>query len=583
MEATATEPAAGKAAPSAITLAIPTKSAQVTTPLTRHSVSARTVSTPASSLPACVDGPIIAQLGVAAHGQDGLRPDDQAAVDTKTDEHGADCGCKQCSETVAAKRIARLHQESERLFHEKFPKAKYYPDSDCEKDHHIWNNLHLQLNHLRCLPEVTQQLLKDVYRRVTYDLPSGEPGFWKRQTEYVSYHETASIIACSDYENRRNFCRCGYYGYSCRDPLCKRCCFTMRGGPAIFEFGDAFDARNEVYYIVLSLSGDLDERKRIIFKDLTKAEWEQIKARGCFEQGKQINYGIPFTEPEDLLKARIYWEQFARTIKQFTGRKKPFAAAFGGPELSVRFLPLRALPHANYVAFADAVTRDDARAMRRVLREFLRGCRRLDYRVYPKVAVYRLPSHTDLREVTDYIFKPVGIAIPYALTADKLDYQPDGMRDLNQEVNQCLDNIRYVFTGLARMNRYGVCNPSAGEANYIGTVSEERLERRANDAKNREKRSEHDKAIKEMFENYKPHKRHKSEQDKYDIFLLRAYQRKILRDGEDYDNLPTRLKQLLRRASAVDKDATGNAPVAPKQSHHDNGHPASPASISPND
>lgn len=330
----------------------------------------------------------------------------------------------------------------------------------------------------------------------------------------------------------------------------------MRGGPAIFEFGDAFDVRKAVYYVVLSLSGEPDERRRIIFKDLTKEEWEQIKARGCFEQGKQINYGIPFADPEDLLKTRIYWKQFARTIKKFTGQKKPFAAAFGGPELSVRFLPLRALPHANYVAFADGVTCDDVRAMRRVLREFLRGCRRVDHRVYPKVAVYRLPSRTDLQEVTDYIFKPIGIAIPYALTADKLDYEATGMCLLNRDVNLFLDNMSVVFSGLDRMNRYGVCNPSAGEDNYIGTVSEERLERRTTSRNYREERRKIDAEIKLMFEEYKPHKRRKSEQDNYDIFLLRAYQRKVLRDGEQPDNLPARLKQLLRRASVVNKGVT---------------------------
>jgi hypothetical protein len=52
--------------------------------------------------------------------------------------------------------------------------------------------------------------------------------------------------------------------------------------------------------------------------------------------------------------------------------------------------------------------------------------------VYPKVAVYRLPEQTDLRKVIDYIFKPIGIAVPYKVTADYLEYQPAGMRALNQ-------------------------------------------------------------------------------------------------------------------------------------------------------
>ena len=449
--------------------------------------------------------------------------------------------------------MARLHQEAAWLFHQSFPEAKYYADPHCEVDHHIWNDLDLQLNHLRCLPDDTQKLLKDVYNRVHYHLANGKPGFWKRQKEFVSYDETASIIACSSYENRRNFCRCGYYGYSCGDPLCKRCAFTMLGGPAIFEFGGAFDAREEVYFIVLSLSGEPDERKRIIFKDLTKAEWQQIKAQGCFEQGKPINYGIPFADPEDVLQGRIYWEKFAGTIKKFTGRGKLFAGAFGGPELSVRFLPLRALPHANYVAFSDGLTRDDVRAMRRALRGFLRGCRRLGHGVYPKVAVYRLPSQTDLREVIDYIFKPIGIAVPYALTADKLDYQPAGMRSLNADVNLFFDNMCLAFDGLDRMNRYGVCNPAARK-NYIGTVSEERLERRAADTARRKAGREETAEIKLIFTGFKPHKRRKTQQEKDDLFLMRAYYRKMVRDGECPSDVPPRLKCLLRRSAR-----TGNA------------------------
>jgi hypothetical protein len=86
-----------------------------------------------------------------------------------------------------------------------------------------------------------------VYRRVNYDLPDGRPGYWKRQKEFVSYDETASIIARSSYENRKNFCRCGYHGYSCGDRLCKRCCFNAVAEKVIEEFGAAFDAYKEVY------------------------------------------------------------------------------------------------------------------------------------------------------------------------------------------------------------------------------------------------------------------------------------------------------------------------------------------------
>jgi hypothetical protein len=472
----------------------------------------------------------------------------------------------------------------ERFLHEDFPEAKFYPERDCAVDHHVWNNLDLQLNHFRCRSEHEQKLLRDVYHRVNYNLKNGDPGFWKRQKTFIKYDQTASIIALSGYENQENFCQCGFHGYSCGDRvLYTRCCFTRLAGPAIMEFGGAFDARDEVYFIVLSFSGEPDERKRIIFKDLTKSELQQIKAQGCVAQGKISNYGIPFSGPEDALDARIYWDVLARSIREFTGRRKPLAGAFGGPELSVRFHPLGVLPHANYVAFSDGLTGDDVRALRRIVRGHLRGCRRIAHRLYPKVAVYRLVSKKDLREVIKYIFKPIAIAIPYGLSAHELKRDPAGMRSLNDDVNAFFDNMGIAFEGLVRMNRYGICSPSAGKKNYIGVVSEERLERRKVDAKRREAQQKEAEAIKKDFPKYKPHKRHKSEQDKYDLFLIRAYYRKALSDGEYPDKLPPRMKYLLRRATAVGKGATGNAPVASKQSRHGTGHPAPPAPTPTND
>ena len=391
----------------------------------------------------------------------------------------------------------------------------------------------------------------------------------------MSYDETASIIARSSYENRQNFCRCGYYGYSCGDRLCKRCCFNAVAKKVREEFGRAFEARNEVYYIVLSLSGHRDERKRIIRKDLTKSERQQIKAQGCFEQGQLVNYGIPFSAPVDVLDARTYWEVFARAIRESTGRRKPLAGAFGGPELSVRFYPLGVLPHANYVAFSDGLTDDDVRALRRTIRNRLRGCRRLTHPLYPKVSVYRLLAKEDLRRVIEYISKPIGIAIPYALSADKLNYQSGGMESLNDDVNAFFDNMQLAFEGLDRMNRYGVCSPSAGKTNYIGVVSEERRERRAADAKRRRARRNEAEAIKVIFPDYKPHKRQKSKQEKYDLFLMRAYYRKMVRDGECPSDVPPRLKRLLRRALPDGTGSTGNTTVAAEQNHHANEHPVS--------
>lgn len=439
--------------------------------------------------------------------------------------------------------LAKLTEESRYQFHKQFPDAKFIPNRDCVRDHLRWDNLDLQLNHLRCLSDEKRKLLRHVYRKVTRDV-DGVPSYWKNQKAWASYDVTASIIAMSSYENRDDFIYCGCHGYSCSDRLlCLRCCYNLLAEPAVIEFGSAFGADKEVYFIVLSLSREPDERRRIIFKDLNKSEMEQIKATGCYEQGALDDYGIPFSAPEDALDARIYWEIYARAIHEFTGRNKPLSGAFGGPEMSVRFQPLGGLPHANYVGFASGLTSDKVRDLRRIIRDKLRGCRRIKHELYPKVCVYRLLAKDDLPTVIKYCFKPINIAIPYVLSAAKLEYEPFGMKQLNRDVDVFLDLVDIAFEGLDRMARYGICSPSAGD--YIGTVSEKRLARRAQDAVRREEKRKETKAIKEKFPEYQPHKRRMTEDERHRQFLTRAFYRKALRDGEYQKDMPA----LLKRAS----------------------------------
>jgi hypothetical protein len=306
----------------------------------------------------------------------------------------------------------------------------------------------------------------------------------------------------------------------------------MLAEPEVMEFGGAYGADRECYYMVLSLSREPDETKRLIFKDLTQSEMEQIKRRGQFEQGKLDSYGIPFVDPEDVLNARIYWELFADTIHKVTGRKKMFSGAFGGPELSVRFMPLAVLPHANYVAWSSGICSDNVRELRRILREKMRGCRRIKPGLYPHVAVYRIQSGDDLRRVIEYIFKPVAVAFAYNLVAPNLDGESKRLARLNEQVNLFLENIEGAFSGMHRMKRYGCCNPSSGRRNYIGVVTQERRERRVADAVRRAKKKSEDEAMKECFPGYKPHKRRKTQQERDSEFLKRACYRKMVSEGE---------------------------------------------------
>jgi hypothetical protein len=428
-----------------------------------------------------------------------------------------------------------MQRDVKRLFDEDFPKAKFYPRRDCKHDHHLWSDLDLQLNHLNCLPERKQTLLRHAYKRVNYDLPDGSPGYWKRQKEWKNYDATASILALSSYDGQEEFLQCGYYGYSCQKRLCPRCVYNQVAKPAVIEFGDVYGADNECYFVVPSLSREPDETKRLIFRDLTKSQMQQIKRRGQFEQGRLDNYGIPFVDPEDVLQARIYWEIFGDAIHQVTDRRmrrgKLFSGSFGGPELSVRFMPLAALPHANYVAWSPGICADDVRRLRRIIRDKLRGCRRIKRGLYPHLAVYRILSSVDLKRVIKYMFKPIALAFVYMLTASKLEGDPEQLALLNQEVNTFLENLDGAFYDIDRMNRYGFCNPSCGD-NYIGVVTEQRRDRRVADAVRRAERKLEDEALKKLFAGFKPYKRHKTQREKHEEFSMRARYRRMVRDGE---------------------------------------------------
>ncbi|MCX6924622.1 MAG: hypothetical protein NT154_15610, partial [Verrucomicrobia bacterium] len=61
------------------------------------------------------------------------------------------------------------------------------------------------------------------------------------------------------------------------------------------------------------------------------------------------------------------------------------------------------LPHANCLALSSGLCADDARDLRRILREKLRGCRRIMPGPHPKVAVYRIMQEADLCAVTGSI------------------------------------------------------------------------------------------------------------------------------------------------------------------------------------
>ncbi len=407
------------------------------------------------------------------------------------------------------------------------------PELGCDVAHLLKCDLDLQLNHIDCWGAVGRARLERIYRKVNYDQKSGEAGYWKNQRDWKEYDRTATLIALSGDHRADAFCDCGFHGYSCGDRyLCLRCCFNLLAEPALIEFGNSFTADQECYFIVMSLSGERDETKRLIFKDLTKSEMQQIKLAGQLEQGSPQNYGIPFSEPLDAVVVQTYFQIYRQVISNFTGRGrgKLFSGAFGGPELAVRFLPLAALPHANYVAWSPGISSDDVRRLRRALRDKLRGSRRLKSRLYPKLTVYRIQARDDYRAVIRYIFKPIDFGIAYHLAAQSADCDPADLRELNSQVDYFLQNLRFAMSDVRRMNRYGFCSPASKP--YVGHVSLDRKLRRKKDAARRLKRKKKEAEVRRKFPGYQPHKRRQSTREKEDAILMRLWYERYVQDGE---------------------------------------------------
>jgi len=212
--------------------------------------------------------------------------------------------------------------------------------------------------------------------------------------------------------------------------LCLRCCYKQRAEPLLREFRRAFRKENACYYLVISLSREQEESKRLILRDLDQEQQEQIKRSGCFEQGKLTDYGIKMvnTDVEDYeLVCQTYWRIFGEVLHGFTGKKSKqlFVGAFGGPELSVRFMPLAVLPHANYIVFSAGLCIDDVRRFRQELSRRLRNSRLVERGLYPKLAIYRLKEPKDFSAVVKYMFKPIDVGLAYGMAAEADNGHPD--------------------------------------------------------------------------------------------------------------------------------------------------------------
>ena len=431
----------------------------------------------------------------------------------------------------------------EKALRRRFREAQCCPEYDCARHHEVHSCLDLQLNHFKCWPRDRRVLLEKLYNKVTFVRDDGSPGYWNNLRSWKGYDEIATIVALSTYVNREAFCNCGFHGYSCGDRLfCPRCCYKRLAEPALREFRRAFHADNECYYIVFSLSSEADETKRLIFKDLTKSEMEQITLSGCVEQHPLDNYGIPFMGPAPDDLCRAYWSIFRQVIHKFTGRGKLFSGSFGGPELSVRFLPLAVLPHANYIAWSSGLCSDDVRRLRRAVRNKLRGSRTIPPGLYPKVSVYRIQAKADYKSVIKYIFKPIDLGFAYGVAAEAVRYEKEAMQRLNFQANRFLEDVLAAFDGVHRITRFGFCSASSDK--YVGVVTPERHDRREKDAVRRNRKREEANEIRKIFPDYKPHKRTMTKEQRDQQRLNRRFYQRMVQEGE----LPDKAQQWRRKS-----------------------------------
>jgi hypothetical protein len=433
------------------------------------------------------------------------------------------------------------------LLHDRFPEAKCYPEIDCEVDPLLWSDLDLQLNHFECCfrDGERKELLQLLYRKVNYVRKDGEPGYWNNQRAWNNYDARATMLALSDYEKRESFCRCGYArkdgkSSACGDILfCPRCCFNLRTSPVLEEYGECFGADREVYFITISLSRDARESGRLIFKDLTKSDMEQIK-HGVLADPADSR-GLRFVHPEDYIACQGYWEIQKQIIERAI-KKGWLSGAVGAPEIAGRLGPLSVLPHRHYVAFSPGLSADRVREMRRWMKALIRQSRRISDKMQPSLAVYRITTKDDYEAVLKYCFKPIAIEQAYDVAVATSHRTPNFLHRLNYETNLFLDGIDLVFASTWTLDRRGICSTSS--ADYCGHVTPERMKKRVKERKRWPRRKAENAARDKSEALQKQARKGEWKRRRTDeAFVTHAHYLRLVRSGD----IPTSKKGSFRR------------------------------------
>jgi hypothetical protein len=332
---------------------------------------------------------------------------------------------------------------------------------DCGQATLNWARFATQYEHRNCChaPDVAEHLAI-LYEKLSPDR-SRSLDFqadWIRMTSSCLYDETGSIIACSSYPRALDFVLCGCDKKFCGDRLfCPRCCARQFGYRLLREFGHAFTSEYQVFYIVLGISKNPDEKSRLKFQGLETSlspRWETSLDEN------EDSYGMPFESQRDVQQIKALYDINSDVTREFIGNgaRGPLIAAVGGPEIAVRLLPLRVLPHFNLICWTRDFTEADARNFRSEIRKKIRNSRIIDSSIYPALGAFRLASQEDLKRVLQYSMKPVALADAYHSASSSAPDNKDTLRILNRNVNHFFLNVTEAFANRRRIDRFGRCN-----------------------------------------------------------------------------------------------------------------------------
>jgi hypothetical protein len=346
-----------------------------------------------------------------------------------------------------------------------------------------WSNSLSSIRHRACcLPQHQQDLFWILKNKLHRPYEYYFTDIWQKYTRTIGYDQTASILARSDYVLAFDFLNCGCKGFSCGNRfLCPRCCFGKYGGRLADEFGHAIADDRMVHYIVLSLSRDPNEERRLKVGNFESTDRDRLRGASLAEKLLANEYGLPFDSSEDIDHCIRLWRIFAEVIDDMTGNAhcSRFSAAVGGPELAVHFSAFRVLPHYNLVVWSPDFSEDIARELRSRIRTKMRNSRvfrRFEESIFPVVACFRLRTSDDLGHVLKYSMKPIAIADAYTAAADRGDREDKYMKELNSDVKTFFQNLPVVFAGTRRIERFGACHSQ--NKFYLGVWSEHQFNQR---------------------------------------------------------------------------------------------------------